>query len=64
MGVRSFATPNPASQCHLTFTGLDRTGHDLRNLRIKAHFGVDAVHKVAKHTSPLQVKFGTFLFAQ
>lgn len=44
-------------QCHLVFTGLDKTGHDLRSLRVTAHFGVDAVHKVGKVTMPIQVRF-------
>lgn len=44
-------------QCHLVFTGLENTGQDLQSLRVTAHFGVDAVHKVGKVTSPIQVSF-------
>lgn len=50
-------------QCHLVFTGLENTGQDLQSLRVTAHFGVDAVHKVGKVTSPIQVKRG-LLFRQ
>ncbi|CAM9413302.1 unnamed protein product, partial [Hapterophycus canaliculatus] len=42
-------------QCHLVFTGLNKTGQDLQSLRVTAHFGVDSVHKVGKVTSPIQV---------
>eukprot|EP00903_Cladosiphon_okamuranus_P017699 g16298.t1 len=42
-------------QCHLVFTGLEETGHDLNSLRVTALFGVDAVHQTATVTSPLQV---------
>ena len=45
---------SPEGQCHLAFTGLDKTGHDLRTLRVTAHFGVDSVHKVGKVTSPIK----------
>eukprot|EP00903_Cladosiphon_okamuranus_P011771 g11065.t1 len=42
-------------QCHLVFEGLEKTGQDLSSLRVTAHFGVDAVHKVGKVTNPVQV---------
>lgn len=44
----------PSSQCYLLFTGLEHTGHHLGSLRVTAHFGVDAVHKVGKVTLPVQ----------
>lgn len=43
-----------ANQCHLVFSGLDRTGVDLRSLTVTAHFGVDSVHKVTKVAGPIQ----------
>lgn len=55
-------TPNPLSsrlsfpdgQCHIAFTGLERTGHDLSSLRVTAHFGVDSIHKVGEGTGPVK----------
>lgn len=46
-----------ANQCHLVFTGLDRTGVDLRSLTVTAHFGVDSIHKVEKVAGPIQASF-------
>ncbi|CAN0564234.1 unnamed protein product, partial [Ectocarpus sp. 12 AP-2014] len=38
-------------ESHIEFTGLEKTGHDLRGLRVTAIFGVDAVHQIACVTS-------------
>lgn len=48
------ATVSSESQCHLVFTGLERTGHDLRKLTVAAHFGVDTKHKAARTAGPIQ----------
>ncbi|CBJ27774.1 expressed unknown protein [Ectocarpus siliculosus] len=42
-------------ESHIEFTGLEKTGHDLRGLRVTAIFGVDAVHQIACVTSPIEV---------
>lgn len=55
MGIRSSGNLSAASgQCHLVFTGLNRTGLDLRGLTVTVHFGVDSVHKVGKIAGPIQ----------
>ena len=46
--------PSPDGQCHMVFTGLEKTGHDFRSLRVTAQFGVDSVHKVGKVTGPIK----------
>lgn len=47
------ATNNPR-QCHLVFTGLEKTGQDLSSLRVTALFGVDCEHQIATMASAIQ----------
>ena len=54
LSSRSSASPFPDDQCHMIFTGLKDTGHDLCSLRVTAHFGVDSVHKVGEGTGPIK----------
>ncbi|CAN0275173.1 unnamed protein product, partial [Ectocarpus fasciculatus] len=49
------ASSTDRRESHLEFTGLEKTGHDLRGLRVTAIFGVDSVHQIACVTSPIQV---------
>lgn len=61
LSARAAATlASAANQCHLVFSGLDRTGVDLRSLTVTAHFGVDSVHKVTKVAGPIQVRQNSF----
>ncbi|CAN0011401.1 unnamed protein product [Scytosiphon promiscuus] len=48
------ATDNPR-QCHLVFTGLEKTGQDLSSLRVTALFGVDCEHQIATMASAIQI---------